>query len=126
MLKKVLATCRSDERDGVLLPMSIHDFGLREVDAYPDSFTFSFSLFVSRKSRSSCVTSNKACPLLVVESNGKTAKTIQTDAALLAHFEPQAATWLLLFKFRHSRLQFLIRWFRHLIHLACVGFCLDE
>jgi hypothetical protein len=57
----------------------------------------------------------QAHPLLVVERYGETAKTVDTDTALLAYLELHAATALLPFKFCDSRLQFLIRWFGHAV-----------
>ncbi len=56
----------------------------------------------------------QAHPLLVVERYGETAKTVETNAALLAHFKLQTASALLLFKFCDPRLQFVIRWFGHM------------
>src|SRR5580658_3382621 len=56
----------------------------------------------------------QAHPLLVVERYGETAKTVDTDTALVAHPKLQTATALLPFKFCDSRFQFLIRWFGHM------------
>ena len=56
----------------------------------------------------------QAHPLLVVERYGKTAKTVNTDTALVAHPELQTPKGLLLFKFCNLRFQFLLGWFGHM------------
>jgi hypothetical protein len=50
----------------------------------------------------------------LLERYGETAKTVNTDTALVAHPELQTPKGLLLFKFCNSRLQFFIRWFGHM------------
>ena len=80
-------------------------------------FQLQFSFVVFHELLNVSGSSEEAIPLLVVQSDGKAAQTVDTDAAFFADFEDKVATAFLgfdfLFQLGQFRFKFFVAWFRH-------------